>query len=609
MASLGPRPSIDRTLPLYIGLLVLGVTTLTLATAYSEMRRVALSAATDRLEQVTRQMRDLLQAGVGPQVRTATNLANDPLIRPLMQGPARDTTLALDSLRRVAARTPNILAIEVWDVNGRRRYHVGQDLPELDSARVRQLIQPLSMETPTAFSPFYPHNDTIFLTLSAASFEGERVRGYVVQRRRAAGSANAAAQISALIGSNSRLLLGNRDGSGWSDFVTAKPAPPIVPDDSVRFVEYHRDGMDVLAHFATIPGTPWIIATETPRTLVFAGPNSFLLRGIASFIVLLAAGLLAGWLLSRRITRPLREVAHAADALAAGKHVEPITVRRKDEIGMLATAFNTMTVKITDHRDRLEALTKELQHVNSDLERRVAERTEQLRETNRELEAFSYSVSHDLRAPLRAIDGFSRILEEEHSSELNPGSQRLLQIVRRSTQQMGQLIDDLLAFARLGRKEVQRTWVDMTALAKTVADDAQRTMNGRSVELVVHELPPAVGDRALLRQVLLNLIENALKFTRGREPARIEVGHGEYEGHKVFFVKDNGVGFDSRYADKLFGVFQRLHRGEEFEGTGVGLALVQRIVRRHGGRAWAVGAVNEGATIYFSLSPEAPTHE
>jgi PAS domain S-box-containing protein len=225
-----------------------------------------------------------------------------------------------------------------------------------------------------------------------------------------------------------------------------------------------------------------------------------------------------------------------------------------------------------------------------------------LQATNAELESFSYSVSHDLRAPLRAIHGFSRILLEDHGTELDPEARRLLGVIDGNTRRMGQLIDDLLAFSRLGRKDLERARVDMGELVRSIAEEARRTDSDRTIDLVIApDLPPAGGDRDLLRQAVANLLQNAIKFTRDRPDARIEVGHKADGGQTVYYVKDNGAGFDQRYAGKLFGVFQRLHRAEEFEGTGVGLAIVQRIVQRHGGRVWAEGKINEGATFYITL--------
>jgi PAS domain S-box-containing protein len=228
---------------------------------------------------------------------------------------------------------------------------------------------------------------------------------------------------------------------------------------------------------------------------------------------------------------------------------------------------------------------------------------EALQTTNAELESFSYSVSHDLRAPLRAIHGFARILLEDHHAQLDPEAQRLLGVIDQNTRRMGQLIDDLLAFSRLGRTEIATGRVDMNELARAVADEIRRADVGRngSLEIQIDPLPMANGDRALLRQVMSNLLQNAAKFTRDKPSARIEVGSRPDDGQTVYSVKDNGAGFDGRYADKLFGVFQRLHSAEQFDGTGVGLAIVKRIVQRHGGRVWAEGKLDQGATFYFTL--------
>jgi PAS domain S-box-containing protein len=238
-------------------------------------------------------------------------------------------------------------------------------------------------------------------------------------------------------------------------------------------------------------------------------------------------------------------------------------------------------------------------------ERKQAEAA--LKDANRELESFSYSVSHDLRAPLRSIDGFSRILVEDYEPILPDEAKRYLQIVRKGTVQMGQLIDDLLDFSRMGRKPLRVQPIRPASVAYEALDGLRFELNDRPVELVIGELPGCQADLALLRQVFTNLLSNALKYTRGREPARIEVGalaESVSDTERTYFVRDNGVGFDMIYAPKLFGVFQRLHRSEDYEGTGVGLALVQRIIHRHGGRVWAEAALDQGATFWFTLPAE-----
>jgi two-component system sensor histidine kinase/response regulator len=238
---------------------------------------------------------------------------------------------------------------------------------------------------------------------------------------------------------------------------------------------------------------------------------------------------------------------------------------------------------------------------NAELLKRVEQRTVELEAANKELEAFSYTVSHDLRAPLRAVTGFSDILISDHANELSAEGQRLLNTVVGSAKRMEQLIEDLLAFSRLGRQPVAKRPLQFAVLVKGVMAEIEQQNSDRRVQFEMGSLPDCEGEVSLLKQVMVNLISNAFKFTRGREPAVIEVGSREEDNETVYYVRDNGAGFDMKFAQRLFGVFQRLHRAEDFEGTGIGLSIVQRIIQRHGGRVWAEGQVGEGATFYFSL--------
>jgi signal transduction histidine kinase len=265
-----------------------------------------------------------------------------------------------------------------------------------------------------------------------------------------------------------------------------------------------------------------------------------------------------------------------------------------EQIKIATEAAAQIAIAITQAR-----LSARVQRQAEDLELRVRERTAELQAANQELEAFSYSVSHDLRAPLRAIDGYAAMVEEDYSAQLGAEGHRLIKVVRREASRMGQLIDDLLAFSRVGRKPVAKAPLDMASLAREVAGELAPQYP--AVRLTVGALPAAAGDRSLLRQVWANLVGNALKYSSKREAARVEIGGRADDGETIYWVKDNGAGFDMSFSDKLFRVFHRLHKEEEFSGTGVGLAIVQRVVSRHGGRVWGEGKVGEGACFYFAL--------
>ncbi|MBI1738986.1 MAG: CHASE3 domain-containing protein [Acidobacteria bacterium] len=277
-----------------------------------------------------------------------------------------------------------------------------------------------------------------------------------------------------------------------------------------------------------------------------------------------------------------------------------IITAMRDATGQLR-GFAKVTRDLTE-RKRAE---EEIHKLNEELEHRVIARTAQLEAANKELEAFTYSVSHDLRSPLRHVDGFSKILLEEFQAQLAPQAQRYLERIRAGTQQMGHLVDDLLNLARVGRRELTLQVSGLNSIVEEVLSDLRPETAERQIEWKISKLPFVECDHALMKQVFTNLLSNAVKFTRVREHAVIQVAATSQNGRPAVFVRDNGVGFNMKYADKLFGVFQRLHRAEDFEGTGVGLATVQRIIHKHSGHVWAEAELDKGATFYFSLgNPE-----
>jgi PAS domain S-box-containing protein len=351
-----------------------------------------------------------------------------------------------------------------------------------------------------------------------------------------------------------------------------------------------------------------IVITDRSGTILWTNPAFSMLTGFSAEEAL------------GRNPRFLKSGAHGPDfykklwaTILSGKtwHGE-FTNRRKD--GSLYQDEHTITpvrsdsgeithfVAIMHDISERKQAERQIHKLNEELEERVRERTAQLEATNRELEAFSYSVSHDLNAPLRHITGFARLLREDLGSNLKGDGEHSLNQIEDAARQMRRLIEDLLQFSRASRADRRSVLVQLGPLVEDVIRELHEDSQGRNVSWKQGRLPEGEADPALLRQVFVNLLANALKFTRPRNPAEIEIGSTSRPGEEtVIFVRDNGVGFDMRYANKLFGVFQRLHSSEDFEGSGIGLANVQRIVKRHGGRVWAEAAVNVGATFYFSL--------
>ena len=270
-------------------------------------------------------------------------------------------------------------------------------------------------------------------------------------------------------------------------------------------------------------------------------------------------------------------------------------------LAILAFAFGIFSLRrwreLGDEIAERRRAEKEIKKLNEDLERRTIE----LEATNKELEAFGYSVSHDLRNPVLAIGGFSRLLLEKYSTHLDEKGHHYLDIILSSTQYMCQLIDDILTLSHSGHRQIEFSDIDMEELAKALLEELKGITLGRMLRLNLNPLPPAHCDQSMIRQVFMNLLSNAIKFTKFKETGMIEIGGWIQNDENIYYVKDNGAGFDMQRADKLFGVFQRLHNPQEFEGNGVGLALVHRIIHRHGGRVWAEGKINEGATFFFSL--------
>lgn len=379
----------------------------------------------------------------------------------------------------------------------------------------------------------------------------------------------------------------------------SNPLPPLPASPNSRSEVHYFDRKSILVARPIVFQDKIVgaICLQSNMNRLFVRFERYI--GIVALVMM--ASLLAARLVSsisrRSIAGPIVHLADVANTFSTGKNnsIRASAAGAQAEIGVLIRAFNEML-------DQIQQRDAALQEARENLERRVEERTAELTVANRELEAFSYSVSHDLRAPLRSINGFTQALLDDCADNLDQNGIQYLERVRGATQRMGVLIDDLLNLSRVTRADLHRQKFDIGDLARSVANDLQRTQPNREIDLHIEAGHEVVADPGLLRLVLENLFSNAWKFTSKNASARIEFGQLRQNGESPFFVRDDGAGFDPEHTSQLFGPFQRLHAMNEFPGTGVGLATVQRIVNRHGGRIWAHGAVGRGATFYFTLA-------
>jgi signal transduction histidine kinase len=374
------------------------------------------------------------------------------------------------------------------------------------------------------------------------------------------------------------------------------PRPRWIPErEGFDFAEGYLVIKKPIVHNGVMLGT---IALKSDLDEMY---ERFRLYAVIVTMVLIGSFLLA-FILSRilrhAITDPVLELAQTARRVSDQKTYD-VRARKfgNDELGLLADSFNNMLQQIKKAEEEIRLL-------NSELEQRVQHRTAELAASNKEMEAFIYSVSHDLRAPLRHIAAFGEILEEDYGHEFSPETKDYLNRMIAGARNMSQLVDDLLYLARIGRTELKRQATNLDTVVDEVLEDIKPEIANRNIEWRIQHLPVVECDRGLIKQVFANLIANAVKYTRRCEHAVIEIGplkSVRVDDQDAICIRDNGVGFDMKFADKLFGVFQRLHRAEDFEGTGVGLATVERIVRRHGGHVWAEGEPHRGAAFYFTL--------
>ena len=556
---------------------------------YYSLKKATLIIGKDRLSSVTGQVSGMLaqsaqfllkvshQAAASKEVvqffKTNGKQYKDESLKQL-DGLSRDTTWASMELTDPNGKTVLRSANSKIKVPIDTRSVLAFTRPAPDSGKVGKL---------------YLARDSMYYPIISAVNDGKQVLGYIISWKFLRSSPKAIEQFSQLVGTGAGIYVGNLDGSLWTNTVKPIQGPPIKLNQFNDVIEYKgAGGADMLAKSNRVPYTAWTVVISFPEKILLSGVNNFMSLVLIGGIVLVLMGVIAAWIMSRNISRPLAQLTNAATIISQGDYSGAVDIHRKDELGELANAFNTMATKVYKmHRE---------------LERKVAERTLQLENANKELEAFSYSVSHDLRTPLRAISGYSIMLKEDYEDKLDAEGLRIIGNIISNAKTMGQLIDELLAFSRLGKKELALAKVDMKQLAETVAAELAHNEEAGKYKINIDaSLPPAEGDGGMIKQAMMNLVGNAIKYSSKKQEPEIRIGAKAEADRTIYYVQDNGVGFDMAYSGKLFGVFQRLHSIEEFPGTGVGLALVKRIIDKHKGQVWADAVKGEGATFYFTI--------
>lgn len=580
------RRSLQRELPLGIGVLLALSVMLLAGFAYREVARSARAAASDRLERTTLQIAQMLTQSARTRFAVMESTATLAAIRGYARAPAR-TPPPLTTLRKLGVG-PLVLSVEIWNPAGRRLTQTGS-VTALDSAHAATVMGALR-EARSAIGRFELVGDTVVYALLTTITDGKATLGYLVERRRLATASSGGGggrALADLIGEGSTLAIGNASGDLWTDFnrrVAGPPSGVLAPG----LHSYQGDSGEVFARSARVAATPWQVVVEFPSDRVYARSQTFLARvGLIAF-ALLAVGVGAAWLAGRWIARPLGRVTEAAEAIAAGRSTVALTEGRTDEIGRLTGAFNVMAGQVAQS--------------HAQLERQVADRTAALQDTLNELEAFSYTVSHDLRAPLRAMQGFAQALLEDYGPGLDDTGRDYARRVVDASRKMDELIQDLLGYSRLSREQVSIGIVDLDAIAADVAStvaDEMKQRNGR-VEIVA-PLGPVLGNGRILNQILVNLVGNAVKFVPADVPPRVRLRVEVRNGRKRIWVEDNGIGIAPEHQQRIFRVFERLHGGETYPGTGIGLAIVRRGAERLGGDAGVESNPGHGSNFWIDL--------
>lgn len=581
--------SMQKKLPFLIFLLLLTMIVAFSWLSFIGIKKSAVDAGHLRLKSLSQQLGSMFSQSTLGLISVTGSEANKSAVKTYLYSGGKD------SVEQTKMILEKLLTDSTWvlvELLNKKKAVVLRSANKLEKSKEIESLSGLKNQiiiNTGRLGKIYVVGGQLFYPVIVAVTEGKQITGYLIRWRKMQTTQQAIDRFTQLLGYGVNLYVGNSDGTVWTDFKKQVTFLPAKLDSAIEFPAYERKGAGKFFITASpINNTEWTVLIELSQDEVKAPAIRFLRIALTSGTALIIIGIILTWLLSRSITQPLEKLTVVSTKMAAGNFNDQVIINRKDELGQLAQSFNKMA--------------KEIELAQKNLESKVIQRTMQLEVANKELEAFSYSVSHDLRAPLRAINGYSIILKEDYRDLLDKEGKRILDQIIANAEMMGQLIDDLITFSKFNKKEGSKKEVDMKMMAETSFNEIVQQQEIKNARLQLMNIPPCYADQSMMKQVWINLIGNAVKYSSKNPQPIIQIDSLNEGSRIIYSIQDNGVGFDMKYAGKLFGVFQRLHRQDEFDGTGIGLALVKRIIEKQGGEIWAEAEVNKGAIFYFALT-------
>jgi signal transduction histidine kinase len=589
----GGRLSITVKLPVLIGGLLVVAVGVYSTVSYRALRRSTLSIAASRLATVADQLGTALRTSTGQLITGTRDAADTSIVTRFFSSPTAANRAAVTALLRPNTTAgKQVASVQLFDADRRLVLAAGDSLAQKTAAAAtEELIRGLTPKDSGVVGRFLVMRDSVIYPSAAPSVSGGRLRGYLVVWRYLTSTPQARQQTSQLIGAGAHLYLGNTGDNVWSDLGQPVPPPPVAVSGDTSLLHYVRPGADGGSMIATarrVRPSPWLVLLEFPMASVLTPAAIHLRDSLLIGAVVLALGLLIAWLASRGITGPLVRLTRKAEELA-GQHAPALVGGPEgDEIARLESAFDSMVAHVQESQRELEA--------------RVKTRTTELQERNEELESFAYSISHDLRAPLRAMDGFSQALLEEYGDKLDDTGRQYAERVKAGARRMDLLIRDLLAYSKMTRSDIKVGPIELERVVKSALDQVEGDARARGARVLVEEhLPPVLGHESTLTQVVMNLLANGIKFVPAGRTPEIRVRTESRDGLVRLWILDNGIGIPQEYHERIFRVFERLHRVDEYPGTGIGLAIVRKGVERMGGRVGLESEPDRGTSFWIDL--------